>query len=74
MNGKTAGTPCLIGAMNATTFLGNLREVLNGEVTPDHDQPYYNVDGRGVSVWIPVDPVRRTAAWSWWPTRIAAPG
>jgi ectoine hydroxylase-related dioxygenase (phytanoyl-CoA dioxygenase family) len=26
--------------------------------TPWHqDQPYYNVDGRGVSVWIPVDPV-----------------
>jgi ectoine hydroxylase-related dioxygenase (phytanoyl-CoA dioxygenase family) len=21
------------------------------------DQPYYNVDGRGVSAWIPVDPV-----------------
>ena len=26
--------------------------------TPWHqDQPYYNVDGRGVSAWIPVDPV-----------------
>src|SRR4029079_6634458 len=26
--------------------------------TPGHqDQPYYNVDGRGVSAWIPVDPV-----------------
>src|SRR5277367_7175876 len=26
--------------------------------TPWHqDQPYYNVDGRGVSTWIPVDPV-----------------
>ena len=26
--------------------------------TPWHqDQPYYNVDGHGVSVWIPVDPV-----------------
>jgi hypothetical protein len=38
VNGKTAETPCLIGAMNATTFPGNLREVLNGEVTPDHDR------------------------------------
>lgn len=28
--------------------------------TPWHqDQPYYNVDGRGVSVWIPVDPIPR---------------
>jgi ectoine hydroxylase-related dioxygenase (phytanoyl-CoA dioxygenase family) len=26
--------------------------------TPWHqDQPYYNVDGHGVSAWIPVDPV-----------------
>ena len=26
--------------------------------TPWHqDQPYYNIDGRGVSAWIPVDPV-----------------
>lgn len=26
--------------------------------TPWHqDQPYYNVDGRGVSAWVPVDPV-----------------
>src|SRR5690349_6167844 len=29
-----------------------------GQRTPWHqDQPYYNVDGRGVSAWIPVDPV-----------------
>jgi len=29
--------------------------------TPWHqDQPYYNVDGRGVSAWIPVDPVPET--------------
>ena len=28
--------------------------------TPWHqDQPYYNVEGRGVSAWIPVDPVPR---------------
>jgi ectoine hydroxylase-related dioxygenase (phytanoyl-CoA dioxygenase family) len=28
--------------------------------TPWHqDQPYYNVDGQGVSAWIPVDPVPR---------------
>ena len=28
--------------------------------TPWHqDQPYYNVDGHGVSAWIPVDPVPR---------------
>jgi len=30
--------------------------------TPWHqDQPYYNVDGRGVSAWIPVDPVPESA-------------
>jgi ectoine hydroxylase-related dioxygenase (phytanoyl-CoA dioxygenase family) len=29
--------------------------------TPWHqDQPYYNVEGRGVSAWIPVDPVPET--------------
>jgi ectoine hydroxylase-related dioxygenase (phytanoyl-CoA dioxygenase family) len=35
--------------------------------TPWHqDQPYYNVDGQGVSAWIPVDPVPEgLAAWSW---------
>jgi ectoine hydroxylase-related dioxygenase (phytanoyl-CoA dioxygenase family) len=31
--------------------------------TPWHqDQPYYNVDGRGVSAWIPVDPVPQSGA------------
>lgn len=31
--------------------------------TPWHqDQPYYNVDGRGTSAWIPVDPVPQAGA------------
>ena len=44
--------------------------------TPWHQhQPYYNVDGHGVSAWIAVAPVpARTGAWSWSPARIAAPG
>ena len=43
--------------------------------TPWHqDQPYYNVDGRGVSAWIPVDPVPEGAAWSWSPARTAGHG
>ena len=33
--------------------------------TPWHqDQPFYNVDGRGVSAWIPVDRSPRRAAWN----------
>lgn len=35
-----------------------VKEGGTGQRTPWHqDQPYYNVDGRGVSAWIPVDPV-----------------
>jgi len=35
-----------------------VKESRTQQRTPWHqDQPYYNVDGRGVSAWIPVDPV-----------------
>src|ERR1700733_5809492 len=35
-----------------------VKEPGTAQRTPWHqDQPYYNVDGRGVSAWIPVDPV-----------------
>ena len=35
-----------------------VKESRTRQRTPWHqDQPYYNVDGRGVSAWIPVDPV-----------------
>jgi ectoine hydroxylase-related dioxygenase (phytanoyl-CoA dioxygenase family) len=35
-----------------------VKEAATAQRTPWHqDQPYYNVDGRGVSAWIPVDPV-----------------
>ena len=35
-----------------------VKESQTRQRTPWHqDQPYYNVDGRGVSAWIPVDPV-----------------
>ena len=35
-----------------------VKERRTSQRTPWHqDQPYYNVDGRGVSAWIPVDPV-----------------
>ncbi len=35
-----------------------VKEAKTRQRTPWHqDQPYYNVDGRGVSAWIPVDPV-----------------
>jgi ectoine hydroxylase-related dioxygenase (phytanoyl-CoA dioxygenase family) len=35
-----------------------VKEGRTRQPTPWHqDQPYYNVDGRGVSAWIPVDPV-----------------
>lgn len=35
--------------------------------TPWHqDQPYYNVSGRGISAWIPVDPVPRDGSPEFW--------
>ena len=35
--------------------------------TPWHqDQPYYNVDGRGISAWIPVDPVPKGGSPEFW--------
>jgi ectoine hydroxylase-related dioxygenase (phytanoyl-CoA dioxygenase family) len=56
--------PALAAALMATPrvrFYHDHVLVKEGETrqrTPWHqDQPYYNVDGRGVSAWIPVDPV-----------------
>lgn len=35
--------------------------------TPWHqDQPYYNVNGRGISAWIPVDPIPREGSPEFW--------
>ncbi len=35
-----------------------VKEAVSAQRTPWHqDQPYYNVDGHGVSAWIAVDPV-----------------
>ena len=40
-----------------------VKESATRQRTPWHqDQPYYNVDGQGVSAWIPVDPVPETAS------------
>jgi ectoine hydroxylase-related dioxygenase (phytanoyl-CoA dioxygenase family) len=56
--------PAIAGALMATPqvrFYHDHVLVKEGgtrQRTPWHqDQPYYNVDGRGVSAWIPVDPV-----------------
>jgi ectoine hydroxylase-related dioxygenase (phytanoyl-CoA dioxygenase family) len=35
--------------------------------TPWHqDQPYYNVDGRGISAWVPIDPVPKAGSPEFW--------
>ena len=40
-----------------------VKESRTRQRTPWHqDQPYYNVDGRGISAWIPVDPVPRAGS------------
>jgi ectoine hydroxylase-related dioxygenase (phytanoyl-CoA dioxygenase family) len=56
--------PAIAAALMATTqarFYHDhvlVKEGRTEQRTPWHqDQPYYNVDGRGVSAWIPVDPV-----------------
>ena len=37
------------------------------QTTPWHqDQPYYNVSGRGISAWIPVDPVPKDGSPEFW--------
>ena len=35
--------------------------------TPWHqDQPYYNVDGRGISAWVPIDPIPKGGSPEFW--------
>ena len=59
-----SGVPAVAAALMATPrvrFYHDHVLVKEGgtkQRTPWHqDQPYYNVDGRGVSAWVPVDPV-----------------
>jgi ectoine hydroxylase-related dioxygenase (phytanoyl-CoA dioxygenase family) len=61
---RNSRVPALAAALMATPqvrFYHDhvlVKERYTGQRTPWHqDQPYYNVDGRGVSAWIPVDPV-----------------
>ncbi|MEL7208204.1 MAG: phytanoyl-CoA dioxygenase family protein, partial [Actinomycetota bacterium] len=44
-----------------------IKEPATEQPTPWHqDQPYYNVNGRGISAWIPVDPVPRDGSPEFW--------
>ncbi|MBA3340012.1 MAG: phytanoyl-CoA dioxygenase family protein [Geodermatophilaceae bacterium] len=59
-----SGVPAIAAALMATDEVRLyhdhvlVKEGGTKQRTPWHqDQPYYNVDGRGVSAWIPVDPV-----------------
>jgi ectoine hydroxylase-related dioxygenase (phytanoyl-CoA dioxygenase family) len=61
---KQSRVPAIAAALMATPqvrFYHDhvlVKEGRTRQRTPWHqDQPYYNVDGRGVSAWIPVDPV-----------------
>jgi ectoine hydroxylase-related dioxygenase (phytanoyl-CoA dioxygenase family) len=61
---RRSGVPAIAAALLATPRLRFyhdhvlVKEGGTRQRTPWHqDQPYYNVDGRGVSAWIPVDPV-----------------
>lgn len=50
----------LLGSPSARFYHDHVlvKEGQTRQRTPWHqDQPYYNVDGRGISAWIPVDPV-----------------
>ena len=61
---RHSATPEIAGRLMATPQVRLyhdhvlVKEGKTRQRTPWHqDQPYYNVDGRGVSAWIPVDPV-----------------
>ncbi len=44
-----------------------VKEAGTEQPTPWHqDQPYYNVDGRGISAWVPLDPIPRTGSPEFW--------
>ncbi len=44
-----------------------VKEAGTVQATPWHqDQPYYNVDGRGVSCWIPLDEIPRSGSPEFW--------
>ncbi len=44
-----------------------VKEAGTSQRTPWHqDQPYYNVDGRGISAWVPIDPIPRAGSPEFW--------
>ncbi len=44
-----------------------VKEAGTSQRTPWHqDLPYYNVDGRGISAWVPVDPIPRSGSPEFW--------
>ena len=58
--GASSVSVATVGAMTGSKVLSTIlvKEAATTQRTPWHqDQPYYNVDGHGVSAWIAVDPV-----------------
>lgn len=44
-----------------------IKEAGTGQHTPWHqDQPYYNVEGRGISAWVPLDAIPRAGSPEFW--------
>jgi ectoine hydroxylase-related dioxygenase (phytanoyl-CoA dioxygenase family) len=44
-----------------------VKEAGTTQRTPWHqDQPYYNVDGRGISAWVPIDPIPKAGSPEFW--------
>lgn len=59
----------LMDSMSARFYHDHLlvKEPGTSQRTPWHqDQPYYNVDGRGISAWVPIDPVPRGGSPEFW--------
>ncbi len=59
----------LMDSMSARFYHDHLlvKEANTSQVTPWHqDQPYYNVEGTGISAWLPADPVPKDASPEFW--------
>ncbi len=59
----------LMDSVSARFFHDHIlvKEAGTTQRTPWHqDQPYYNVDGRGISAWVPIDPIPRGGSPEFW--------
>ncbi len=59
----------LLDSMSARLYHDHIlvKEAGTCQRTPWHqDQPYYNVDGRGISAWVPIDPIPKGGSPEFW--------